>query len=233
MPAELRRRISSSMPRWISSIASVRSSPTTSGWSCCSICTRQRSAARRRTSRTGVDGRCLTWLTSPTRRPARARRPTRSACARCRRKAFAARDESVSAAEGAARLRQVARADVPRAGQALQPGPQEGHRRGARALDRRIVCEHEADRARLLRRLGGRGPRTTSARRAPTRARSRPSSDFLNEHRHDARLHARDAAVRARRHRRGAASTTRCWRSTSSTMSPPTRTAASGRCCAR
>ena len=63
--------------------------------------------------------------------------------------------QPVPPAQGPAGVGQVARADVPRARQALQPGSQEGDRRGPRALDRRVVRQHAAQPGRVLRRLGG------------------------------------------------------------------------------
>ena len=72
-------------------------------------------------------------------------------------KAFAAARQPVPADQSAAGFGQVARADVHRPRQALQPGPEEGDRRGPRALDRRLVREHRPDLARILRRLGDRG----------------------------------------------------------------------------
>ena len=48
----------------------------------------------------------------------------------------------------------VAGADVPGAGQALQPGTEEGHCRRAGTVDRRFVRQHGSHRSRLLRRLG-------------------------------------------------------------------------------
>ena len=115
------------------------------------------------------------------------RTPTRWACARCSSASSPQRDSQhllVKAPPASGKSRALMFVG---ARQALQPGPQEGHRRGAGAVDRRVVREHEADRVRLLRRLGGQARATTSATPAPTQGKVGAFIDFLARPRRDAR----------------------------------------------
>ena len=86
-------------------------------------------------------------------------------------------------------------------------GREKVDRRGARAVDRRVVRQHDAHRARLLRRLGGQAASTTSAPRVLDQGKVGAVHRLPGRARRGADLHPRDAAVRVREDRRPTRST--------------------------
>ena len=182
--------------------------------------------------RRGVGSRCLTCRCRLRSRPGRAPRPTRLGCARCRpRRSRRASSQylliKAPPASGKSRALMFLALDklynqglkkvivaVPERSIGASFASTELTDHGFFAdwdvEERNNLCTPGAGRGQ------GRGGRAVPRRR-----------------RHDPRLHARDAALRPRRDRRGRCSTTRCWRSTSSTTSPRPRTAASASCCVR